>query len=353
MSKVFLALWWRPWQNRWIDKIQTKDNIQLLNLEEFTAEELQLYLDEQDIRYPGNHENKNIEFNLKEYVYSWGIVCEFQDEHWNTSLEFILSFYLDTFLSPIFRFDAWGCKELHPDRLHTYKDWYLPLIDIHKLCDFFKAFKWIIDYSYWLRPRVLEWIQSWSDERFRFYYSVWLYSQLWRNYGHSKSNEFWEKEVMEIAIIFEMLFTRTNEKRRIEKYLEDRVYKISLDMIDDVEQHMIDIYRMRSNYAHGSFFEKAQRRYALENDEGWNQDLVMLPDTSMFDQPKLYNTILRKSILLYFLLFQQIRNGLYDRFFEEWKDISCIDVIEKSDTEAFIKQKIQENNNLLSWLLIY
>lgn len=352
MEKIFLAFWWRKDDNKDIEKIIEKDNVILLNLEKFEKEELNKYLIEKEIALPYPQIPKEIEFDKKVY-FSWWIIIKninFPDDY--TQVLFILELYLNSFLNPIFKFDRLWFEKLNYYYFDTFNDWYLKTIDIEKFCNFLNNYSLIIKYSYWLRDRIREWVQKWDKEAFRLYIALWLYKEL-KNYCRWKSIHYWEKEVMEMWIIFETLFTDPNEKESIWYILRKRIHFLLWDLIENVETKIKEIYNTRSNFVHWSFFEKVIREYEIVKDENWEEDINQKISNEMFEKTKEYITILRKIIFLHYKLFDDITKWKFNIFFPKWKKISCIDVIELSMFNNEVKILLDENVSFLKAVLIY
>lgn len=350
MEKVFLAFWGRKWQNEEIDKIIEKDSLVLLNLEKFTEDELNTYLIEQDIALPCSHIPKRI--ILWDDVHnSWWIIYNINYPDDYNQLLFLLELFLNDFLNPIYKFDRLWYEKLKYEPVKTFQDWYLDKINIDNLYNFLSNYKGIIDYSYWLRTRIYDWGLNSDNESFRLYVWLSLYAQL-REYSNWKSIHFWEKEVMEIWILFETLFTQPKEKESIWYTLKKRIHFLSLDLIDNIENKIKEIYNSRSNFVHGSIFEKVRKEYKIIEIE-WEYDIEEKISHDMFDKTKEYITILRKMLLLYYKTFKDIKDWVYSSYFESWKKIWCIDIIELSMFNNDVKVNLQKNVDLLKELIDY
>lgn len=346
MEKIFLAFWWRKDQNLGIEKISQKENLILLNLELFTLEELNEYLIDQKIALPYPHIPTIIEYD-KNTIPSWGIIYEFEDESYYSFI-FLLELYLNNFLSPLFQFYIWWFERLSYNHyLDTFSDGYLPDINIDNLSNFLNNYKWIIDYSYWLRPRVFDWVKGNDDEAFRLFSALWLYKSL-KEYSKWKSMFFWQKEVMEIWIILETLFTESNEKESIWYALKKRIHLLSLDLIDDIEKEIKWIYGKRSDFVHWASFRRLRKQYEIE----WD-DIKENFDEKIFEITKSHITILRKILLLYFRLHKGIADWEFNWYFPSWKKLSCIDVIELSAFEKDVRNKLLEEKDLLNSIIDY
>lgn len=349
MEKIFLAFWWRKYENKDIDKIIQKDNLILLNLEKFSKDELSSYLLEQNIALPYPHIPKEINYDSETFP-SWWIIYEYE-ENFNDSSWFILELFLDNFLNPLFKFDRLWFKKLEYNSSDTFNDWYLLIIDINKLYDFLNNFNWMINYSYWYRSRIYDWVKHNNNEAFRLHTWIELYKLL-KDYNNWKSIYFWKKEVMEIGILLETLFTEPNEKESIWYALRRRVHFLTLDLIDNIENKIKEIYNTRSQFVHGSIFDELRKKYEIVSDHEW-EDIKEKYTDDMFIKTKEYITILRKVVLLYFKLFERINNWEYNEFFSKGKKISCIDVIELSAFNTKIREDLEKDKNILKEMLSY
>lgn len=351
MEKIFLAFWWRKDENKNIDKIIEKDNIILLNLEKFTEKELSIYLIKENISLPYDHINSQIKFDEK-VNNSWWIICNINEPNNYIQLLFLLELYFNTFLNPIFKLDRLWYSKLKYNDSETYNDWFLNQIDIGKLNIFIDSYKWIIDYSYWYRDRVFKWVKDKNKEDFRFYITLWLYQDL-VNHSCLKSVHYWEKEVMEMWIILETLFTNSNEKEWIWYLLKKRIHFLCLDSFEDIEKKIKEIYNTRSNFVHWSFYEKVIKEYEIIKDWDWKEDIKEKINNDMFIKTREYIIILRKIILLYYKLFEDINKWKFNVYFVVWKKISCIDVIELSMFNEDVKKMLNSNIKELKEVLPY
>lgn len=350
MEKVFLAFWWRKWQNIGLDKIIEKGSLILLNLERFTEDELNSYLNKQKIALPYPQIPKKVTL-LNDVFNSWWIIynIDYPDDY--KQLLFLIELYVDDFLNPVFKFDRLWYEKLEYKKVDTFDDWYLDRINIDKLNNFLFNYKGIKDYSYWLRDRIYDWVKNNNSEAFRLQTWIWLYNLL-KDYSYWKSILFWKREVMEIGILFETLFTEINEKESIWYALRKRIHFLSLDLIDNIENKIKEIYNTRSQFVHGAIFDELKKQYEII-DKDWEEDIKENYNNDMFKKTKEYITILRKILLLYFKLFERINSWEYKKYFNGWKKISCIDIIELSIFNKDIRDDLEKEKELLKDLIDY
>lgn len=349
MKKIFLAFGWRSNQYPEIDKIAKSNNLTVLNLERFEKDELNEYLITQKIALP--HIKKPIEYDHLTYV-SWGILFEAESESIRyEDLLFLLELYLNAFLNPIFKFDSLWFEKLDYDYTDTFKDWYLDKIEVENLYKFLNAYKWIIDYSCWFRHNIHRRVENNDSESFRMFTAVSLYQQL-KRYDNKKSPFFWKKEVMEIWIILETLFTKENERESIGYTLRKRIHFLLIDLIENIEDKVKEIYDTRSKFVHWSIFAELIKQYKIVDNSG-EEDIKHIVTHDMFEKTKEYITILRKILILYHYLLKWIKEWEYSSYSNSWSSVSCIDIIELSMFNDDVRNKFKDNISLVRNLLSY
>lgn len=327
MGKVFFAFKAPKDDSQGSPRLQTSSKIELLNLANYSHKELEVYLESKDIKLA--HIVNQTKWPDNDMLLSRGILIDY-GAFWISSLNcgelvFLLELYLDAFLEPIFQFSEWGLQWLFDVKKMRF-DWYLLKIDILELENFIIKYKKLIDFSIWNRYSIWEWVKRDEKESFRFSTAVALYKEL-KYYDNSKSALFRQKEVMEIWIILETLFTKTDEKESIGYTLKKRIHFILGDSVTDIETVIHDIYTIRSKFVHGSIFDDIRKKYTLTADQ--NDIITNRNIEEMFNKTKEYVSILRKTLLRYYELFRKVQSKSFDADFWKGKKVWVIDVIEK------------------------
>lgn len=193
----------------------------------------------------------------------WGIMLPTPEtRNWGFDDEslFCINLFSPEFLYPLFRVEDLGIQA--PPISDTKFDKFIGIRGLQEqwnlfdsnFVSFHKKLLPALPFTHWLSDRV----QSWDVEDYRIWNACMAFDEL-KQYHNSKKPWRAGMEYTEQGIILETLFTLSEEKTEITYRMKKRVAALLENTFPDIETHMQELYKRRSNYVHGTTFEAIQR----------------------------------------------------------------------------------------------
>lgn len=243
-------------------------------------------------------------FGITEEQYgkcSWGLLIpETLEEGGLSSAEtmFLLNLYSPSFLYPVFHVNDMGIMQIIHDK--DFSPYYYNQ-DGTIFCDpnFVSFYKLLFEqskYGSWHLDR----IQSWDKEDWRLFVAALLFSGL-KDYVNSKNIFGWQRESAEMVTILEALFTAGDSQHEEVSYrLRKRIAVLLAWMFPSIEEDIKELYKTRSAFVHGSFFQQIAR----ESPRAHNN--LPVPD---FKRLYIYKEYVRFALVAYLNLARIIRSN--------------------------------------------
>ena len=332
---LFLAFSGRPVEDD-EEVVEIKDGYEFWNLKKFTCDG---FIDALKNKVPPVNDNvtRNYKisaetrepYGISEVIYekcSWGLVITDTLEEGGSSYSeamFLLNLYSPNFLYPIFHADDMGITR-HDSKKN-------PLIYFHtqnhsiftdeNFVDFYKSLLDQSVYANWDRDRVV----NWNKEDWRLFVAALLYSGL-PDYENSKDLFGWQRESAEMGTILESLFTAGDARNEEVTYrLRKRVAVLMGWKFPTIEKDVKELYKTRSSFVHGSFFEQI-----FKDNSHSNGDLPV-PDFALLYRHKEY---VRLAFVAYLYLAKIIKSG------EIVNVTNAMDALEQAIMDVGLREQI-------------
>src|SRR3989344_4265565 len=268
-------------------------------------------------------------FGITEKQYekaSWGLLIPDTIEEGGfgyAETMFLLNLYSPNFLYPLFYVNDMGIARQKFDKdpfiyFHTQDH---SIFSTKQFVVFYKTLFEQSKYGSWHLDR----IQSWDKEDWRLFVAALLFTGL-KDYENSKSSFGWQRESAEMTTILEALFTADDSRNEEVMYrLRKRIAALLAWKFPDIEKDIRELYRARSAFVHGSFFEQI----AKESPKAYNN--LPIPDFSLLYKHKEY---VRIALVAYLNLAKKVNSGSIDNV------KSVMDALEKSIIDIKLREKL-------------
>lgn len=190
---------------------------------------------------------------------SWGLLIpdSITEQSFNDrETLFLINLYSPHFLYPAFHVSRFGIQRFsHGKPSIVYSNWQnqADIFGTEAFVLFFKNMLLQAQYSMWNRY----YVQNWDKEDWRLFAASFLFTGL-KEYDNSKNAFDWQRESADMATILEALFTAEDmQKEEIGYRLRKRIAVVLSSRFPAIEKEMKDLYKDRSSFVHGSFFNEA------------------------------------------------------------------------------------------------
>jgi hypothetical protein len=275
---------------------------------------------------------------------SWGLIIpEGISDIPNTYPEtlFLINLYSPNFLYPLFYAGDMGIFRINyyykNQWLYDPRDHKQNQAHLFKRVEFVTFFKKLLNqsgYADWYLYRA----EKWEKEDWRLFVASRLFSNL-KNYDTGKDPFEWQRESAEMGAILESLFTAGDtQKEELTYRLTKRVAVLLSSVFPDVEKDIKKLYKQRSSFVHGDFFNNI----AKESKHAFNN--IPLPDFNLLCKQKEY---VRWSLATYLYLAKTIRENP-----EEYTPIKkTIHLLEQSIIDVEVRNKMLREARIIFDLL--
>jgi hypothetical protein len=171
---------------------------------------------------------------------------------------FLLNLYSPRFLRPTFYLSDFGVQR--PEQEEDYRLFYHDQNQAARFSreQFVKFYEMLASesvYGSWQADRMAKW----DREDWRLFVGCLLFSEL-RQGEHSKQVFTWQRESADMATILEALFTAGDDDHGEVGYkLRKRIAVLLAVWFPGIEEDVKKLYRQRSSFVHGSFFQQAKK----------------------------------------------------------------------------------------------
>jgi hypothetical protein len=252
---------------------------------------------------------------------------------------FLLNLYSPRFLRPLFYLSDFGVQR--PDQHEDYRLFYhdqnqAPRFSRRQFVKFYEMLASEAGYGSWQADRMAKWDQ----EDWRLFVACLLFSEL-RQGEHSKQVFTWQRESADMATILEALFTAgSDDLGEVGYKLRKRIAVLLAVWFPDIEQDVKRLYRQRSSFVHGSFFQQAKKDIEVSH------GLAKLPSPP-FEFLYLRKEEIRRALAVYIYL-NKLRKSAEEGFGHRR---SVVDILETSivdlDMRARVKSKAEQIMELM------
>ncbi len=268
---------------------------------------------------------------------SWGLLIPDTLEEGGFShaeTMFLLNLYSPNFLYPYFFANDMGIMRQKHDKdsmiyFHTQD---CSIFNNKNFVEFYKTLFEQSKYGSWHLDR----IQKWDKEDWRLFVAALLYSGL-KDYENAKSSFGWQRESAEMATIMEALFTADDTQNEEVGYrLRKRTAALLAWQFPEIEKDIKELYRARSSFVHGSFFQQI----AKESPGAYNN--LPTPDFDLLYKHKEY---VRFAFVAYLNLARIIRSQGIDGV------ATVIDGLEQAIIDMKLREQIISETKKLFLLM--
>lgn len=288
-------------------------------------------------------ENGQSPFGITENQYNkctWGILLPNIYDNGIDELRFIMDLYCGVFLYPFFLVNNLGVNVL-AENLN--KPPYDPSIqnqnqfikfNSENFMKFLNIFSQAGQFSAWHALRVTKW----EVEDFRMFTASMIYQGL-SKYYNSKPIFMWQREMADISMLLENLFTAQGSvNTEIGYRLRQKITLLLQDKYPEINSKMKNLYDLRSEFVHGSFFNRMKK--STKTVEG-------LGDLPKVEWQLLHETFEFARYALIICLYLHINRSLISDNQNQGYE-SVINMIEDSILDIDIREKVlMKANNVI------
>lgn|GEM_PF-1035817 len=214
---------------------------------------------------------------------------------------FLLNLFSPSFLYPFFYVEDMGITRPTINRRGSWmytSSWHEQnQAHLFKTDNFVNFFKTLIEesgYGSWMLYRA----QQWEKEDWRLFVACRFFSNL-KDYDDGRDPFEWQRESAEMGATLESLFTSgDNTKDEIVYRLTKRISAIMSGIFPDIEKDIKDLYKQRSAFVHGDFFNQI----AKESQHSFNN----IPSID-FDVLMKQREYVRWALTIYLFLFKKLK----------------------------------------------
>ncbi len=321
---------------------EIQDGFECWNLKKFTfnefVEEIKKKIPPVNSNVLGNYkieEDISKMFGITEEQFqqsSWGLmVPETLDEGGFSYAEtcFLLNLYSPNFLYSLFYVNDMGImrQKHNKDQMIYFHTQNSLIFKRKEFVSFYKLLFSQSKYGSWHLDR----IKSWTEEDWRLFATALLYSGL-KDYENEKNPFGWQRESAEMATIMEALFTAGDiQNEEVGYRLRKRIAVLLSWIFPSIEKDIKDLYKARSAFVHGSFFQQIAKESPKE---------IPIPDFDLLYKHKEY---VRFALVAYLNLAKAVKAGSI----KEVK--SVIDALERAVIDIKLRQElIDETKKIFS-----
>lgn len=257
---------------------------------------------------------------------------------------FLLNLYSKNFLYPIFYVTDFGISRI--ENVSNTPNYCIPpmacwhyqnkasIFKQKNFIDFYEMMKKESVYGAWNAHTSA----GWEKEDWRLFVACLLFKEQ-KKYNKGRDIFTWQKEAAEIATIFEALLTADGNPTEVSYRLKKRSSVMLSHRISTIEQEIKKLYDLRSNFVHGSFFQK------IYNDIQVKDKIAMIPlgEFEFLEKQK-------ESARLLIVTYLNLHNLLSQGYFGEGQK-TVINLIEDAIINIELREKIQDENSKILNLL--
>jgi hypothetical protein len=238
---------------------------------------------------------------------------------------FLLNLYTPKFLYPIFYVSDFG---IMPSTMETplvihYQQNQSKIFKTKKFANFYKILMPQSQYGDWFKDRC----DTWNDEDWRLFVASLMFTGL-KTYDIGKSSFIWQREAADMSTILECLFTaRDTQNEEIGYRLRKRIAVLIALSFPDIEANIKKLYKLRSNFIHGSFFSHISKTSKKSFSS------LPIPPFSELSKQKEY---VKFALIAYLYLSHKIKKNpdIFNRA------SSVIELLEKAVIDVKLRKKI-------------